>query len=127
MKGTDDRLRQAATDHGAATIAIIDSLRAARGGAWELPPGASTKQAIGDIGDPTGTIASEPTGLLLRARVEDALARLTAATGAFRRAATELDEALERHSSPHGRHTAAREGYAAQNPAEGIVEPLLAT
>lgn len=99
MSYPDRRLRDAATAHAAATVRLVDLLRAARGAQWERRPGSSVRTPS-EVDDPTGETATETTRLRLRASVEDALARLTLATVDLERAADAVEHVFESHSEP---------------------------
>jgi len=99
---TDHRLRDAAVAHSAATLALVDVLRKARGVQWEAPPGTSTLGSqIGPKGerlnDPTAAFAIDGRRLRLRAHVENGLHRLKEATAAL----VEATESLEASLAPY--------------------------
>ncbi len=105
MIAADHALRDTATAHSDAVLALVDVLRASRAGQWEPPTGSRVLTHEG-IPDPTGEAATAATGLALRARVAEALARMEAATADFNRLASDLEELLLIHSDPAARHDA---------------------
>lgn len=97
----DHRLKNAATSHSASVIALVDSLRSARGVEWESPPGAAHRIEHDFYADKTGETAVDPARLKVRAAVENGLAVFTQATAQLERATASLEDALRPYVTQH--------------------------
>lgn len=101
MIAADHRLYEAAKAHAAATLALVDNLRAGRGSQWEAPPGASLRIEHDFHADYTGETAVDPTRLRVRAAVENGLATLEHATHELTRVSGSLEESLRPYVTRH--------------------------
>lgn len=99
MIAADHRLRDAATQHSAAVLALVDALRAGRGAEWESPPGTAKRSTLDLHDDPTGEVATNAARLRVRANVEHGLLLLDKATAAFQTAADSLEDALQPYAA----------------------------
>ena len=95
-------LKNAATAHGKAVLALIDALGAARQRQFEKPPGASILTRDGTHADPTGATATNTRHLRLRAATLNGLAELAHSTTALETARANIATALEQFLNPHG-------------------------